>query len=50
MGPNHATILPRDANCKPDGIFGKDRKECDHDRDGTAMIQNSLAFLSHSEF
>jgi len=25
IGPNHAMILPRDTNLKPDGIFGKDR-------------------------
>jgi hypothetical protein len=24
IGPNHAMILPSDANPKPDGIFGKD--------------------------
>jgi hypothetical protein len=24
MGPNHAMILPRDANPEPDGFFGKD--------------------------
>jgi hypothetical protein len=25
FNPNHAMILPRNANPKPDGIFGKDR-------------------------
>jgi hypothetical protein len=24
IGPNHAMIVPHDANPKPDGIFGKD--------------------------
>jgi hypothetical protein len=24
IAPNHAMILPHDANPKPDGIFGKD--------------------------
>jgi hypothetical protein len=24
IGPNHAMILPRNANPNPDGIFGKD--------------------------
>jgi len=27
IGTNHAMILPRDTNLKPDGIFGKDRHE-----------------------
>jgi len=25
IDPDHAMILPHDANPKPDGIFGKDR-------------------------
>jgi hypothetical protein len=32
IGPNHAMILPHNANPRPDGIFGKNKPIGHHDR------------------